>query len=250
MTPDEINALADRIDHEELWRRSPFDRADMPQEQRDRLDAGVFLRRHASGRSEVLAALKEGKEYIRGYKFTRPDNFSTDRRGCGTNGWHSAIVRFSDSDFYAKPKDGSSREWPRMMYEAKQLADEVPRMILKFEQERRGMPQAFKMCGHDPRPATKLVDNHLRCVLGKECRKCPFLLAIEASAEMTNEAKDEAKAWTCATHILRETPKDSHLEEFIFDKGDIAAHQQMAANWADMEPPEDTRMPPDSPEAA
>lgn len=246
MTPDKIYELADRIDHQQLWRRSPFDRDTMTQEERDRLDAGVYLRRHASGRSEVLAALKEGKEYIRGYKFTRPDNLSTDRRGCGTNGWHSAISRFSDSDFYAKPTDGSNRDWPRMMYEAKKLADEVPRMILKFEQERRGMPSAFKMCGHDPRPATQLVDNHLKCVLGKECRKCPYLLAIEASAEMTDEAKDEAKAWTCATHILRETPKDAYLEEFIFDKGDIAAHQQMGASLASMEAPEPPLAPSDA----
>lgn len=133
-----------------------------------------------------------------------------------------------------------------MMYEAKQLADEVPRMILKFEQERRGMPRAFKMCGHDPRPATQLVDNHLKCALGKECSKCPYLLAIEASAEMTDEAKDEAKAWTCATHILRETSKDAHLEEFIFDKADIAMHQQMGASLASIEDPEPPLAPPDA----
>lgn len=242
MTPEKINELADRIDHEQLWRRPFFDRDTMTQEERDRLDAGVYLRRHASGRSEVLAALKEGKEFIRGYKFTRPDNFTTDRRGCGTNAWHGAINQFAEAE---RARTGTHDDWPRMMYEAKQLADEVPRMILKFEQERRGMPQAFKMCGHDPRPATKLVDNHLKCVLGKECRKCPYLLAIEASAEMTDEAKDEAKAWTCATHILRETPKDSYLEEFIFDKGDIAAHQQMGASLASMEAPEPPLEPRD-----
>lgn len=39
--------LADRIDHEQLWRRSPLERDSMTQEQRDRIDAGVALRRYA-----------------------------------------------------------------------------------------------------------------------------------------------------------------------------------------------------------
>jgi hypothetical protein len=242
MSPDEINALADRIDHEQLWRRSPFDRADMPQEQRDRLDAGVHLRRHASGRSEVLRALQEGKEFIRGYKFTRADGFSTDRRGCGTNAWHGAINRFSEAE---RERTGSHDSWPRMMYLAKQVSDEVPRLILKFEQERRGLPTGFKACGHDPRPATPLPDNHLRCALQQQCRACPYLLAIEASTDMTSEAKDEAKAWTCVTHILTTVEDAAHIEEFVYDKGDVAFHEQMIANFADVEfEPEPT--PPDA----
>ncbi len=39
--------LADRIDHQELWRRPGLERLTMPQEQRDQLDAGVALRRYA-----------------------------------------------------------------------------------------------------------------------------------------------------------------------------------------------------------
>ncbi|MCY1167804.1 hypothetical protein D9M73_77770 [compost metagenome] len=249
MKPEELKALADRIDHEDLWRRPFFDRDTMTQEERDRLDAAVHLRRYASARGTVLEALKEGREYIRGYKFTRA-GMGTDARGCGDHGWHSAINKFSDSDFYKRPVDGSNKDWPRMMYEAKQLSDEVPRMILKFESERRGLPTGFKMCGHDGRPAMPLPDNHLRCALGQECRKCPYLGAIEAAPDMTNEAKDEAKAWTCATHILRETSADAHLEEFIYDKGDVAFHARMAASYADMEAPEGQMSPPDSPEAS
>jgi hypothetical protein len=238
MKPEELRSLADRIDHEKLWRGSPLDREQLTQEQRDRLDAGVNLRRYASARGTVIDALKVGREYIRGYKFTRPDDLSTDRRGCGTRDWHGAINRFSDSDFYQRPTDGRSKDWPKMMYEAMRLADEVPRMILLFEHERRGLPSAWKMCGHDPRPATPLPDNHLRCALGKECRTCPYLGAIEASPTMTNEAKDEAKAWTCATHILREISADVHLEEFVWEKSSVAFHERMVASFADMEPPE------------
>lgn len=39
--------LADRIDYGALWRRPGLERETMTQEQRDRLDAGVMLRRYA-----------------------------------------------------------------------------------------------------------------------------------------------------------------------------------------------------------
>lgn len=88
---EKLRALADRIDHEELWRRPGLERDTMTPEQRDRLDAAVNLRRYADDRFTVLKALEEGREYIRGYKFTRPDDMSTDRRGCGTSEWHGAL---------------------------------------------------------------------------------------------------------------------------------------------------------------
>ena len=237
--PKEIEALANRIDHEELWRRSPFDRDDMTQEQRDRLDTGVYLRRYANDRFTVLEALKEGREFIRGYKFTR-EGFGTDRRGCGTNEWHGAINRYQDEQRKA------GKEWAPMLYTAKMVSDEVPRLILKFEQERRGLPTGFKMCGHDPAPPKPLPDNHLKCWLGKECRKCEYLAAIESAPGMTNEAKDEAKAWTCATHILLESRPDDHFEEFLYDKGDVAFHDRMARSLAGIEPPEPPLSPPDA----
>jgi hypothetical protein len=40
--------LADRIDHEHLWRLSGVAQRDLPQDKRDRMDAGVQLRRYAN----------------------------------------------------------------------------------------------------------------------------------------------------------------------------------------------------------
>ena len=46
--PNKLLELADRIDHEKLWRRPGVDRIDkMTPDQLDRLDAGVMLRRYA-----------------------------------------------------------------------------------------------------------------------------------------------------------------------------------------------------------
>lgn len=217
-----IKALADRIDHEELWRRPMMERDTWTQEQRDRLDAGVHLRRYSDQRLAVAEELKKGAEYIRGYKLTR-EGLGTDHRGCGSHQWHVAINAFSSA---------SGFDAARVMYLAKRTADEVPRMVLLFESERLGtLPGAFKMCGHDPRPADPLPDNHLRCHLGVECRKCPYLLAIDA-ANMTPEAKDEAKAWTCATHILTESKPDDYIESFVDDKSDAAFDAHMARSFA------------------
>lgn len=47
MTPDKLLALANRIDHEELWRIPGMMRDKLTQEQKDRLDAAVNLRRYA-----------------------------------------------------------------------------------------------------------------------------------------------------------------------------------------------------------
>lgn len=231
MKPEELEALANCIDHEELWRRLGMERFDMTPEQQDRLNAGVNLRRYAHDRGTVLEALKQGQQYMRGTKLERC-GMGTDHRGCGTNAWHSAINRFADSDTFKRPDHGgSSKPWPRMMYLAKMVSDEVPRMILLFERERIGLATHYKMCGLDPSPATPLPDNHLRCALETECRKCPYLAAIESAPDMSNEAKDEAKAWTCATHILQQSSEDSYLEQFLRDKGDDAFDDQLASSF-------------------
>lgn len=105
-------------------------------------------------------------------------------------------------------------------------------MVLLFQYEReRGMPDSYKMCGLDPRPATPLNDNHLRCALGQECRKCPHLAAIDRSERMTPEAKDEAKAWTCATHFLLESKPDVFFESILRDKSDDAFDDRLAASF-------------------
>ena len=230
--PKEIEDLANRIDHEELWRRSPFDRDSMTQEQRDRLDAGVYLRRYARDRLCVVEELKKGAEYIRGYKLTR-ESMGTDRRGCGTHAWHGVINRFQDG------LRAAGKPWEGWLYTAKMVSDEVPRMILLFEQERRGLPTHYKMCGFEPGDGEMLPDNHLRCHLGQQCRKCPYLQAIEAAPDMTNEAKDEAKAWTCATHILLASKIDTFFDgAMLRDKSDDAFDARMARSYLDAEPPE------------
>ena len=48
MTPDYIEALADRADPDQLWRLGLLDQLDLPPEKRAQLDTGVALRRHAS----------------------------------------------------------------------------------------------------------------------------------------------------------------------------------------------------------
>jgi hypothetical protein len=222
LDPQELNSLADRIDHEQLWRRSPFDRDQLTQDQLDRLDAGVALRRFADARFIVAKELQKGVEFIRGYKLTREDR-GTDSRGCGSRDWHVAINRFSDA------QRGAKGEWPRVMYHALHVADEVPRMVLLFERERTiGMAGSFKLCARDPSPATPLPDNHLRCGLGVECRKCRYLAAIDADDRMTPEAKDEAKAWTCATHFLLESRPDVYFETILRDKSDDAFDERIA----------------------
>lgn len=226
-TPEEIEALANRIDHEELWRLSPLDTDKLTPEQQDRLWAGIFLRRHAEARNEVRERLKEGAQFIRGYQLGRSNNGGTDRFGTGDGPWHGAINAFAD----AQRKAGKS--WPKVMYQAKTIADEVPRMVLLFQYERQhGMPDSYKMCAHDPRPATPLKDNHLRCGLGQQCRSCALLQAIDRDERMTPEAKDEAKAWTCATHFLLESEPDVHFEQILRDKGDDAFDARLAASFA------------------
>lgn len=232
MTPEELKALADRIDHEELWRRPGIERDEMTQDQTDRLMAGVCLRRYAMDRGVMLEQLKEGAEYMRGMRLERA-NRGTDQRGCGDIAWHQAINAYSDDpQYFPRPTDGRSKDWPRMMYTAMKVSDEVPRMAMLFQMEReRGMPASFKMCAHDPRPAKPLPDNHLRCGLGKECRKCPHLAAIDRSERMTPEAKDEAKAWTCATHFLLESSPDVFVESILRDKSDDAFDARLAESF-------------------
>lgn len=224
-TPEELEALANRIDHEELWRWAGMDHHKMTPEQKDRMWAGVHLRRYAHDRGNMLEQLKEGAQYMRGMRLERA-NRGTDQRGCGDGAWHSAINAEADR------LRGEGSEYPRTMYHAKAISDEVPRMVLLFQREREhGMPDSYKMCAHDPRPAKKLVDNHLRCALGHECRKCPMLAAIDRSQQMTPEAKDEAKAWTCATHFLLESQPDVYFEGILRDKSDDAFDDRLAESF-------------------
>lgn len=106
--------------------------------------------------------------------------------------WHSAV------NACASERHGD--DWPRFMYDGKTCADELPRMVILFRLEREAkLTKTHQQCSHcEPEP---VKDNHLTCCLGTECRKCPFLLALE-TADLKPEQIDQAKAWTCAAHIL------------------------------------------------
>lgn len=111
--------------------------------------------------------------------------------------WHVAINRHADE--WRK----ANKEWGdmRFMYEAKTMADEVPRMVMLFKAERKkALPQTHRQCSRqDPVP---VKDNHLSCCLGVKARECQHLLALEKIERCTPDDLDEAKAWTCAAHIV------------------------------------------------
>ena len=57
--------------------------------------------------------------------------------------WHAAVNRHSDE------RRAAGNEWrkTRFMYDAKTMADEVPRMVMLFRQEREGaLPQTHQQC--------------------------------------------------------------------------------------------------------
>jgi hypothetical protein len=112
--------------------------------------------------------------------------------GGSAHKWHVSINRFG-----GVPGEG----FPHFMYEAKSLADEVGRLPILFKAERENkLAATHRQCEHDHAGAP-VPDNHLRCCLGVECRKCPYLMALDA-AEMSPEEIDVAKTWTCVTHIV------------------------------------------------
>lgn len=111
--------------------------------------------------------------------------------------WHVAVNRHGDD--WRK----AGNEWGamRFMYEAKKMADEVPRMVMLFKAEReKTLPQTHKQCSMQD--AVPVKDNHLSCCLGVKARECPHLLALEKIERVTPDDVDEAKAWTCAAHIV------------------------------------------------
>lgn len=132
--------------------------------------------------------------------------------------WHVEINNYdvrhdrpTDEQGYYDP----TRDGKHFMYEAKDVAAEVPRLALLFGIERRGeLTKRHRQCSRD-HEGTPVDDNHLTCCLGVECRACPFLAVIDkvqtrrdysvtpsAEVPITDEERDVMKAWTCATHIL------------------------------------------------
>ena len=141
------------------------------------------------------------------------------------HGWHVAINQFHDG------KIGSS-EWRSWMYEAKTLADEVPRMAMLFKLDRQGrLADVHAQCSRSR--TVPIVYNHLSCCLGVVCRECPELLALGKMQEATPAQIDQARAWTCAAHIVSKGG-DQAREGYLLTVGDRMywdrVYQNMAAN--------------------
>jgi hypothetical protein len=118
------------------------------------------------------------------------------RVGDDRHNWHVAINQ------HVWPKDGPVKDHDsvKWMYEAKEMHSEVPRLKLLFERERLNLlPKVHRQCSHSE--AVPVHENHLSCCLGVKCRECPELKALE-SMDASPEFISEAKAWTCAAHIV------------------------------------------------
>lgn len=120
-----------------------------------------------------------------------------------SHSWHRALNGY-DHAHVPLVREGAgfdpASDGKTFMYQAKDVADEVPRMAYLFARERRGeLTRMHRQCSHSA--AEPVPDNHLTCCLGVACRACPHLAALDA-VDCTEEQRDVMKAWTCATHIL------------------------------------------------
>ncbi len=124
------------------------------------------------------------------------------------------------------------KETPRFMYDGKTMADEVPRMVMLFKQEReKSLPATHVQC-HSCDPAGQPIsENHLSCCLGVKCLECPALLALDKMQRVTPEQIDEAKAWTCAAHVVS-SGGDTMGEGYLLHVGDRVYWERVYDNLA------------------
>lgn len=143
-----------------------------------------------------------------------------DRR----HAWHVAVNQ------YVHPLNGITRsEDCGFMYAAKDAADEVLRIQSLFKAEREGtLPLVHQQCSRSPE--VPLEKNGLGCCLGVRTEVCPYLLALD-QIKGTDDDRDRAKAWTCATHILM-SGGDPAGEGFILTDEDVLYWQTLYANMA------------------
>lgn len=146
------------------------------------------------------------------------------------------------------PPVDPARDGKSFMYEAKHVAEEVPRLALLFGYERRrALPQVHHQCSHD-HVGTSVPDNHLTCCLGVECRTCPHLAVIDrvqtrrdystipsVEVPITGEERDVMKAWTCATHILMRGG-DRAREGYVLTTDDAMYWQNVYASLTGGDP--------------
>jgi hypothetical protein len=124
--------------------------------------------------------------------------------------WHVSINKYVNSPEMHKSNG--------FMYEAKTMADEIPRMIILFKNERLGkLPGEHQQCSQQE--PEEIKENHLSCCKGVKCSECPQLLALELIERVTPEDIDTAKAWTCASHIVS-TGGDIAREGYLMTLGD------------------------------
>ena len=64
MTPEYLEELADVADPDKLWRRGCLGRAEFTTKQRQQVNAGIALRRHASHVRRLQALLGTGKSLL------------------------------------------------------------------------------------------------------------------------------------------------------------------------------------------
>lgn len=151
--------------------------------------------------------------------------------GGASHRWHAAI------NAHARAVDRHSMRW---MYDARDAADELPRIAHLFGLARAGkLFKTHRQCSLSaPEP---VPENHLTCCLGVRCDECPHLAAIEA-ADLTDVEKDTAKAWTCVAHVLNEGG-DPAREGYILTVDDQMywshVYESLAAGMTDPEGGED-----------
>lgn len=150
--------------------------------------------------------------------------------------WHVALNAHNFPD-----RKGIGFEHKGWMYDAKHMADEIPRLSHLFGMERRGeLPTLHRQCSRSP--LEPVIDNHLTCCLGVECRKCEALMALEGS-HLKPEEIDECKAWTCAAHILNEKGKRmiDDSEGYVLTTDDRMYWQNVYNSLAQADSEEPTR---------
>lgn len=64
MTPEYIESLADTVDPGQLWRTPALERDGLTEAQRQQMDAGVALRRHADHLRRLLGLLGTDKSLV------------------------------------------------------------------------------------------------------------------------------------------------------------------------------------------
>lgn len=119
--------------------------------------------------------------------------------------WHVSINQYNSGKM-------GTPDLKRWMYEAKKMADEVPRMVQVLGMERRGeLAKTHKQCSMTPE--VPIQGNHLRCCLGVKCAECPELLSLDNMKRVTQDDIDAA-----VTKIARAARR---IDNYLFVTTDV-----------------------------